>query len=1080
MEHDLNKSYTLFGSPCSLTNRKIGGSICIISARITSATWQPIISFGISDILHCKIGKQVADVVGIYLPCDTNSPGGLSAAFKEIDPDGDVDILKTTLSSCQTTSIIFGGDFNLDIQKQQLKKQYDLSLWAANNQLTTCETPDQLNRPSYSLTLPNSENHHCSRIDYIWCKGVQQQTVQIAPVMESQLDHKMLLSTFTTSTITKQHSPVKLTRLLDVKRDDKAIDKLKEQLQDCIITPNATAEDIINYFTLRTVQIVQSLKSRSQVKRKHFTPRLMSLHVNLRWLKSMHRHFEGIHHCNKWTIDTFDAGLKLTMTKWRQDQEWINSWDRTNDALRDQHTFGRTTWAMMTMEDTKQRLSVAIKAMQKSLHRQRHADLQKHIRQCVLRRRINFQKGNVKKVLDSLMERNNKCEELDTLLHNGILYTNQSEICKIVNNHFSLMFKIQPDIDPNSANGINGTFEQWDTTWDQFQIDQQHHNIPTHLVRIIWEALQKRPTDDQHNEMTESLNKAPTLDEFNYAIKHSPKNKAPGVSGLSVNMINCWPMKIVTAVYEALVTMWHCNKIPTQWHWRFLAPLPKKENPTLADLRPLMLLECLRKIWISCFVRKIQQFWHRFKLLNDMQYGFQSKTSAEAAIMIAMNAMETSADWFTDNYWSSFDIKGAFDSPSKSLLVFAWVRLGVPVKLAQYMVDMDVGPHTFVRTPEITKLIYKDNLSQEHWERHAINLERGASQGDVASPSNWNAVFDILLTALQTTSTNFFCQTNNHPFLLQPLAFADDIITMTGTKNILQLTADIISAFALITNMKLATNKFRAYVTHFGTAYNVGDDSVNIHLAKWTSINVPLESSGIFKYLGVEWDISLQGNSIQAHLTKTLANECIKIESKDATPEMKWLAIKLVVYSRISYAARFMSWTAAELDRLDRKINVFLRRISGCTSNFPTRLLYASTQQGGLGFERISSIINQGKLRIIERATRHDNLFRHSTISALVISLRRNGIQPIVGKWHNLIFADEENTWAGSLNASLKSIGCHLALTGESVINTADESIIEYCHRMDISLSDHDKKMIIEHGVSTIGELHMDSDDKEH
>jgi hypothetical protein len=37
-------------------------------------------------------------------------------------------------------------------------------------------------------------------------------------------------------------------------------------------------------------------------------------------------------------------------------------------------------------------------------------------------------------------------------------------------------------------------------------------------------------------------------------------------------------------------------------------PIPKKDSPTLNDLRHLMLVEALRNIWTSIFVRRIQGF----------------------------------------------------------------------------------------------------------------------------------------------------------------------------------------------------------------------------------------------------------------------------------------------------------------------------------------------------------------------------------------------------------------------------------------------------------------------------------------
>ena len=83
---------------------------------------------------------------------------------------------------------------------------------------------------------------------------------------------------------------------------------------------------------------------------------------------------------------------------------------------------------------------------------------------------------------------------------------------------------------------------------------------------------------------------------------------APGPSGLSYNMIKAWPEHVRQIVYECLCELWQDRAAPQHWKWRFLVPIPKKESPTLNDVRPLMLVEALQKIWTSICVVRIQGF----------------------------------------------------------------------------------------------------------------------------------------------------------------------------------------------------------------------------------------------------------------------------------------------------------------------------------------------------------------------------------------------------------------------------------------------------------------------------------------
>ena len=66
-----------------------------------------------------------------------------------------------------------------------------------------------------------------------------------------------------------------------------------------------------------------------------------------------------------------------------------------------------------------------------------------------------------------------------------------------------------------------------------------------------------------------------------------------------------------------------------------------------------------------------------------------------------IQALETGKEFKTQVYISSWDMKRAFDALPKPLLVFSWIRMGVPAdsELAEYLVAMDWGGHSLVRSP---------------------------------------------------------------------------------------------------------------------------------------------------------------------------------------------------------------------------------------------------------------------------------------------------------------------------------------------------------------------------------------------
>ena len=93
--------------------------------------------------------------------------------------------------------------------------------------------------------------------------------------------------------------------------------------------------------------------------------------------------------------------------------------------------------------------------------------------------------------------------------------------------------------------------------------------------------------------------------------------------------------------------------------------------------------------------------------------------------------------------------KKAFDSPSKNVLKFAWSRLGVPTDFAEHLVSLGENSPTIIRSNYATDIMDRQgpqvfqnitNNPDDPTIPSMFTPERGVAQGDVASPTNWNAV----------------------------------------------------------------------------------------------------------------------------------------------------------------------------------------------------------------------------------------------------------------------------------------------------------------------------------------------------
>jgi hypothetical protein len=105
-------------------------------------------------------------------------------------------------------------------------------------------------------------------------------------------------------------------------------------------------------------------------------------------------------------------------------------------------------------------------------------------------------------------------------------------------------------------------------------------------------------------------------------------------------MMKLWPEDTKRKVYGCLLEMWATHTVPDYWKWRWLAPIPKTDNPTLDDLRPIVLIESLRKVWASLFVRRIRDRWDTTGVLHPGQHGYLRGKGTDTAVVEVLNGLE--------------------------------------------------------------------------------------------------------------------------------------------------------------------------------------------------------------------------------------------------------------------------------------------------------------------------------------------------------------------------------------------------------------------------------------------------------
>ena len=187
--------------------------------------------------------------------------------------------------------------------------------------------------------------------------------------------------------------------------------------------------------------------------------------------------------------------------------------------------------------------------------------------------------------------------------------------------------------------------------------------------------------------------------EFQHHVTHMDVGTAPGWTGFTHAMMRCWPEPLLREVHSILQSFGSAD-YPDWWSFRLMSPIQKIQGSTSLDsLRPIMLLEVVRKVWTTLLHRKIAHAWENFNLLAAGQAGGRPRHGTEAPIMQLIAYIDHRRQTVEATFITFWDISKAFDSPSKNVLKASLARLAVPPQWADWFVSMDMRGGVLPKSP---------------------------------------------------------------------------------------------------------------------------------------------------------------------------------------------------------------------------------------------------------------------------------------------------------------------------------------------------------------------------------------------
>ena len=583
--------------------------------------------------------------------------------------------------------------------------------------------------------------------------------------------------------------------------------------------------------------------------------------------------------------------------------------------------------------------------------------------------------------------------------HNIIL--DPAEVHQTCTQHFHRHHSLNPTVFPDHINWV--TQASVVSAKPQFEI-YCHSHLPTALhwtTNALWHGFTAPWTDVSDTECTRRITNAdavmspcPTLSEFTDAIRRSPAS-SPGVSGLSFSHIKLWSPPTVKRIHELLCMLWnHHHFIPDHWHWKLLCPIPKadKDPQNLENLRPIMLVECLRKLWVGIVIRRLSVFLTQQQLLSPSQHGYVAHRSTVTSGLQLLDNIDDFSENRIDLYLSSWDFTKAFDSLPFSLSRLAMQRAFIPADIADWLLQLDMHGRIIVRTPYALDKLRTHQLSlfQPLSNNHHMCYFKaggGVAQGDVHGPYVWRLFIDILLRALE------YLRPTLVPFpsiATSDFGYADDIISLASSLLDLQQKADIVSAFSIITGISISWSKLRA--TCHEHVVQTDAPSLTVWDKNMVSHTVPLVRGQTIRHLGFQ--VSTVGDTKVALTTTASA---LKTSCDNLLRRTRWLPSEAVfqtaalqTVAQTTYTTQLSTYTAPQLHTLDSSLFKVYRTAAKHWPTFPSAMLHINKQHCGLGLPAISTATYNAKHRILQRS------LHHSTLGDSIICryLRYHGIHP--------------------------------------------------------------------------------------
>lgn len=886
-------------------------------------------------VIHIYCKQAIIMIMQIYMP--PNDPTQCNANIRAIQEFADKN------HSPNTTHSIIMGDFNAvaDVHKDRLGSK--------TNNKSLARVFDILRRKGYidAFRYVNPDateytwrsHNHASRIDYIWISQYLDQSIISCNIDDASTithsDHQIVNCTISSLDLIRNYARSqekrngnkrlifdyeKATAQQWTKYNEDTQDKFMNniELQSLLDSEDITQETIDRIWNLikDTLSFCANKnipKKRSQNKQNISRKKLDRLipsdtFMQLRRLQAMNKACNlqmGLPIDNA-TLKKYDIHIAYLKTK-HEGNELINSFDVPNPPLyteRWKEEIKRIYKEVKTICDTKLK-----KAEIKSIEQK-------------IAQRADWITSNQRKMLNSLLNKYKDKIVVDRLIieqddQKLSLITDPDEICRLAPSQFKDLQKKRM---------------------------HKFDNLPEE-----WKAIYK-PIESIREEYYDHILVEPTEQEWLDTLKSCNDKSAPGTSNIGYKLIKKASEQAQTIFRKFASLIFKTALFPQEWLQTCIFPIPKPTDwqYKLNATRPILLIECLRKLYIKLITNRISKIMIKHNILKGPNFAGLPGGSTHHPIHTINNIIEDAHDNSKEVWIILQDMAKAFDSVGLTPLEHALNRIKFPPTLTTLIINLFKDRRM--------RIITKYGLSD------SFVAGDGIDQGEVISPLIWRIFYDPLLTKIQDDETLGYEMHINWPSneTLDPpnneeiylrmacTAFADDTAWIAKNKEESMYIISISNEFYDINDIKINGKKSELIVVNPSVPKN---DQL-IRMGSDNAIVTANDANAPSRYLG----IYIRGKKGQSHIVKKVEEEI-----KECTDILKYkkLTVAQLVYvnnrviiPRAEYRMQSTSISDNTATRLHRPFIMLLKKKLSLSSKTHNNLIHHTGLIGALSLQQ--------------------------------------------------------------------------------------------------------------------------------